>query len=117
MTDLSTPEKITIIEGPTPTFEVPTETWALSLVEGPLYARVATTRLRTFNGPTLVDWRWETSAGETTREEPLVFTEAATQTVRKSLVVYTPNDYWAQLHILAPNDLVTQVQFVANCIP
>lgn len=69
------------------------------------------------NGPTLVDWRWETSAGETTREEPLVFTEAATQTVRKSLVVYTPNDYWAQLHILAPNDLVTQVQFVANCIP
>ncbi|MBP7694221.1 MAG: hypothetical protein KA764_20025 [Anaerolineales bacterium] len=59
MTDLSTPEKITIIEGPTPTFEVPTETWALSLVEGPLYARVATTRLRTFNGPTLVERCWK----------------------------------------------------------
>ncbi len=71
----------------------------------------------TTEGPTLVDWRWETSAGEVTREEPRVFTEAATQTVQKSLVIYGPNNYWAQLHILAPNDMVVQVQFIANCIP
>ncbi len=71
----------------------------------------------TTDGPTLVEWRWETSAGEVTREEPRVFTEAATQTVQKSLVIYGPNNYWAQLHILTPNDVVMQVQFVANCIP
>lgn len=59
MADLSTPEKITIIEGPTPTFETPTETWALSLTEGPTLARVAVTRLRTFNGPALVERCWK----------------------------------------------------------
>jgi hypothetical protein len=58
MADLSTPEKITIIEGPTPTFETPSESWALSLVEGPRLARVAVTRLRTFNGPSLVERCW-----------------------------------------------------------
>ncbi len=69
------------------------------------------------NGPTLVDWRWEISTGENTTETALVFTEAGTQVVQKSLVIYGPNDYWAQLHIFAPNDLVAQVRFVANCIP
>lgn len=69
------------------------------------------------NGPALVDWRWETSAGEMTREEPLVFTEAATQAVQKSLVIYGPNEYWAQLRIFTPNDMAARVQFVANCIP
>ncbi|MBL8057183.1 MAG: hypothetical protein JNK29_10820 [Anaerolineales bacterium] len=59
MADFSTPEKITIIEGPTPTFETPTETWALSLTEGPTLARVAVTRLRTFNGPALVERCWK----------------------------------------------------------
>lgn len=59
MADLSTPEKITIIEGPTPTFEAPNETWALSLAEGPKLARVALTRLRTFNGPALVERCWK----------------------------------------------------------
>jgi hypothetical protein len=59
MADLSTPEKITIIEGPTPNFETPTETWALSLAEGPALARVALTRLRAFNGPALVERCWK----------------------------------------------------------
>lgn len=71
----------------------------------------------TTNGPALVDWRWEVSTGEVTSEEPLVFTEAGTQVVQKSLVIYTPNDYWAQLRINAPNSLITQAPFVANCIP
>lgn len=60
-------EKITIIEGPPPTFETVGEGWVLSLHESPLLADVAVTRLRTFNGPALVErchraWR----AGETT---------------------------------------------------
>ncbi|MFZ5878147.1 MAG: hypothetical protein ACOY0R_02135 [Chloroflexota bacterium] len=69
------------------------------------------------NGPTLVDWRWELSTGEHTTETALVFTEAGTQTVQKSLVIYTPNNYWALLRILSPNELNVQVDFVANCIP
>ncbi len=48
-------EKITIIEGPPPTFEAATEPWLYGLVEGPAPSRVALCRLRTFNGPALVE--------------------------------------------------------------
>ena len=48
-------EKITIIEGPPPTFESVSEDWVLGLNESPTLADVALTRLRTFNGPSLVE--------------------------------------------------------------
>jgi len=48
-------EKITIIEGPPPTFEVSGDGWALGLNESPTLASIAITRLRTFNGPALVE--------------------------------------------------------------
>ena len=47
--------KITIIEGPPPTFEMTDDYWALGLTDSPNYAGVAVTRLRTFNGPSLVE--------------------------------------------------------------
>ena len=47
-------EKITIIEGPPPTFEAVTEAWPLAVVEGPEPSVVAVCRMRTFNGPALV---------------------------------------------------------------
>ncbi len=48
-------DKITIIEGPPPTFEAVTDGWVLGLSEGPLLAEIAMTRLRTFSGPALVE--------------------------------------------------------------
>ena len=48
-------DKITIIEGPTPIFEPVQDGWAMSLNEGPNHAITALTRLRTFNGPALVE--------------------------------------------------------------
>ena len=48
-------EKITIIEGPTPTFESIQDGWALGLNEGPSLYDLSLTRLRTFNGPSLVE--------------------------------------------------------------
>ena len=48
-------DKITIIEGPTPIFETTGDGWALGLNESPTLANVAVTRLRTFNGPALVE--------------------------------------------------------------
>ena len=48
-------EKITIIEGPTPTFESIQDGWALGLNEGPALYDLSLTRLRTFNGPSLVE--------------------------------------------------------------
>ena len=52
---MDTEEKITIIEGPPPTFEAISDGWALGLNEGPYLAEIALTRLRTFNGPSLVE--------------------------------------------------------------
>lgn len=48
-------DKITIIEGPPPTFEAVNDGWVLGLNESPTLADVAITRLRTFNGPALVE--------------------------------------------------------------
>jgi hypothetical protein len=48
-------DKITIIEGPTPTFEAVEDGWALGLNESPHLYNVALTRLRTFNGPALIE--------------------------------------------------------------
>ena len=59
-------EKITIIEGPPPTFEAVSDGWALGLNESNLLTNVALTRLRTFNGPGLLErcnraWRHQNS--------------------------------------------------------
>ncbi|RMF49057.1 MAG: hypothetical protein D6755_02885 [Anaerolineae bacterium] len=50
-----TEDKITIIEGPPPVFELMRTEWTQSLAEGPVLSEVAMTRLRTFNGPSLVE--------------------------------------------------------------
>jgi hypothetical protein len=48
-------DKITIIEGPPPTFEPVSEGWVLGLSEGSNLGDIVVTRLRTFNGPELVE--------------------------------------------------------------
>ncbi len=48
-------DRITIIEGPPPVFETIEDGWALGLNEGPYLYDLALTRLRTFNGPALVE--------------------------------------------------------------
>ena len=48
-------DKITIIEGPPPTFEAVNEGWVLGLNEGSNLGDIVVTRLRTFNGPALVE--------------------------------------------------------------
>ena len=48
-------DRITIIEGPPPVFEDIEDGWALGLNEGPAIYNMVLTRLRTFNGPALVE--------------------------------------------------------------
>lgn len=48
-------QKITIIEGPPPVFEPTGEAWPASLGECDRPFRTVLTRLRTFNGPALVE--------------------------------------------------------------
>ncbi|MBN2148649.1 MAG: hypothetical protein JW726_14780 [Anaerolineales bacterium] len=47
--------KITIIEGPPPIFEPVREGWPLGLNDSPTLANVVMTRLRTFNGPAMLE--------------------------------------------------------------
>ncbi|HEY42940.1 MAG TPA: hypothetical protein G4O11_03050 [Anaerolineae bacterium] len=78
------PRKITIIEGPPPTFELVHDAWLLGLTEGPFPTRIALCRVRSINGPALVErcyraWRdsqpisleFQTEDGET-REATIV---------------------------------------------
>ncbi len=48
-------EKITIIEGPPPSFHKIDDGWALGLNESASYYRLSITQLRTFNGDALVE--------------------------------------------------------------
>jgi hypothetical protein len=48
-------DRITIIEGPPPVFEAVNDGWALGLNESKNLSVPALTRLRTFNGPALVE--------------------------------------------------------------
>jgi hypothetical protein len=48
-------DKITISEGPTPIFEPVQDGWALGLNETGQFSKTVLTRLRTFNGPALVE--------------------------------------------------------------
>lgn len=48
-------DKITIIEGPPPVFENVADGWALGVTDSPKMGNIAVTRLRTFNGPALVE--------------------------------------------------------------
>ena len=48
-------DRITIIEGPPPTFESVNQGWVFSLQESPSLGDIALTRLRTFNGPELLE--------------------------------------------------------------
>jgi len=47
--------RITIIEGPPPVFESVNDGWAMGLNEGPSFSIPLLTRLRTFNGNSLVE--------------------------------------------------------------
>src|SRR4030067_96622 len=48
-------DKITIIEGPPPSFEAANDGWSFGLIETPNLYDIALTRLRTNNGPALVE--------------------------------------------------------------
>jgi len=95
--------KITIIEGPPPTFENVYDIWANGILETPSQMSVAVTRLRTSNGHALVErchraWRhheaiqleYRTSDGET-EEVPIV--AARTTETQEGQILFL----WVQL--------------------
>jgi hypothetical protein len=69
------------------------------------------------NGPTTVNWRWETSEGETLDKDPLLYLEGGSQSVLLYYKVNTAKDYWFQVHALSPNDIAGRTVFKATCVP
>jgi len=53
--DTPEPELITVVEGPTPEFHPAAEIWALALCDSPHGSAPARARMRTFNGPKMLD--------------------------------------------------------------
>ena len=99
-------DKITIIEGPPPTFESVPEGWAQGLSDSPLLSGIVATRLRTFNGPSLVErchraWRnrlsihLEYKTPEGLQEEAQIIAARTVETEEGDLLVLwvrIPND-------------------------
>jgi len=69
------------------------------------------------NGPTLVTWRWETSAGDVSPEVTLLFDSEGQKEVQTVLTVWNANDYWVKLHVLKPNDKNDSAIFKVTCVP
>jgi hypothetical protein len=78
---------------------------------------VGVTSQVTVNGPTILTWKWETSAGDTFAEELLLFESEGTKEVRTILTVWSANDYWVNLHVLIPNDRSGGANFKVTCVP
>lgn len=69
----------------------------------------------TANGPLLVTWRWEASTGAVSDIRTLVFDGAGTKVINDYYQVGGPNDYWVKLHVLSPNVMSRQANFIATC--
>jgi hypothetical protein len=76
-----------------------------------VYAQITT------NGPTIITWRWETSAGDISEDEMLLFESEGTKEVRNILTVWSANDHWVNLHVLIPNDRSEGAIFKVTCVP
>lgn len=71
----------------------------------------------TTNGPTYMTWRWEVSTGVSSNDGIMVFEEAGTKIINDYYQIAAPNEYWIRLHILTPNESVTQAAFPVSCTP
>lgn len=71
----------------------------------------------TTSGPSIVTWRWESSAGFASEEKNLLFEEGTTKTVQEYYRVNSANDYTIQLRTLSPNVLIGEAHFKVTCEP
>jgi hypothetical protein len=97
-------EKITIIEGPPPVFEQAFESWLPALAEGPTLPRLALTRLRAANGPSLVERCWKAWANHQSINLEYRDDEGLTQQAEILAVRYTevPEGHVLLLYVRLP---------------
>lgn len=71
----------------------------------------------TTNGPTIVTWYWESSAGQTSNQKQVLFEEGTTKTVQDYYSVYKVGDYSVQVKTVVPNTVAGEANFKVICTP
>jgi len=78
---------------------------------------VIITAFITTNGPSIVIWRWESSAGKTSAEQNLLFEEGGTKMVQDYYQVDSANDYSIRVRTIVPNVVIGEANFKVICTP
>lgn len=71
----------------------------------------------TTNGPSVVIWQWESSAGRKSPEKELLFEEGGVKTVQDYYQVDRVADYSIQVKTLLPNSVTGETTFKVVCTP
>jgi len=71
----------------------------------------------TTNGPSVVMWSWESSAGEKSEPKQVLFEEGTTKTVQDYYQVERVGDYSIQVKTILPNIAAGETTFKAICTP
>jgi hypothetical protein len=71
----------------------------------------------TTNGPTIVTWYWESSAGQTSNQKQILFEEGTTKTVQDYYSVYKVGDYSVRVKTVVPNIASGEANFKVICSP
>src|SRR5512138_322014 len=71
----------------------------------------------TTNGPTVVTWLWQSSAGKTSDQKQVLFEEGSTKIVRDYYSVYQIGDYSVQVKTIVPNVAMDDATFKVICTP
>lgn len=71
----------------------------------------------TTNGPSVVVWQWESSAGRISDEKQVLFESGGTKTVQDYYVVDRVADYSIQVKTILPNMAVGDANFRVICTP
>lgn len=71
----------------------------------------------TTNGPSIVTWQWESSAGDRSNEKQILFESGETKTVQDYYVVNRVADYSVQVKTTLPNTAVGEATFRVICTP
>jgi len=71
----------------------------------------------TTNGPSVVMWSWESSAGEKSEPKQVLFEEGTTKTVQDYYQVDRVGDYSIQVKTILPNIAAGETTFKAICTP
>lgn len=71
----------------------------------------------TTNGPTVVEWHWETSQGNTSASEDLTFNKYDTLSISDYTKYDAKGNYWVKLVVTKPNSMVAQAKYKVVCGP